>query len=65
MGGRNGGRYVQCDHPGCEETFSLNLPWPHDGETILEATKRGWRCDALGAPNRADLCPKHAGEYEG
>lgn len=46
MGGLNGGRYVKCDI--CNETtFSINLPWPRDGETLMAAEEAGWLISPL------------------
>lgn len=53
MSGTQGGRYVLCDR--CKvSTFSLNLPWPHDGKTIRAAEAAGWRIDTLKGPH---ICP--------
>lgn len=36
-----GGRYLLCDH--CNmESFSLNLPWTQDSETLRAARAAGW-----------------------
>lgn len=41
MGGSGGGRYIICDE--CvETTFSLNLSWQHDGDTLRAAEESGW-----------------------
>jgi hypothetical protein len=46
-----GGRYILCDR--CKvSTFSLNLPWPHDGTTMQAAQEAGWKADG-----NYDLCP--------
>jgi hypothetical protein len=58
-----GGRYILCD--GCEkETFSINLPWPHDGKTVDAALQAGWSVVSLpivrrraGKPHLFHICP--------
>lgn len=57
MGGNQGGRYIQCDHPGCAETFSLNMSWQFDNVLRDEARRAGWQ---VGSPKRLDYCPTHA-----
>jgi len=42
MSGTQGGRYILCDWC-CESTFSINLPWPHDGKTLQAAEDAGWQ----------------------
>lgn len=37
-----GGRYFLCDR--CQvTTFSLNLPWSRDNETVAAARRAGWK----------------------
>lgn len=53
-----GGRYFLCDR--CEQTtFSLNLPWNRDGETIAAAKQAGWRIghDRRTGSKGEDVCP--------
>jgi len=52
-----GGRYILCDR--CKvTTFSLNLPWPYDGETKRAAQEAGWRIVCEPDVNfREDVCP--------
>jgi hypothetical protein len=61
MSGSNGGRYILCDI--CEKTtFSLNLPWPRDGDTLDAARDAGWEVRLRHiCPNcRAKLQPQRA-----
>ncbi|OWZ90397.1 hypothetical protein B9J07_27820 [Sinorhizobium sp. LM21] len=52
-----GGRYILCDR--CKgSTFSLNLPWPHDGKTMTAAREAGWRVIREPDVNfEEDVCP--------
>lgn len=52
-----GGRYILCDR--CKvTTFSLNLPWPKDGETMAAAREAGWRIVREHDVNfEEDACP--------
>lgn len=52
-----GGRYILCDR--CQKsTFSLNLPWPKDGETMKGARQAGWRIIREEDVNFVeDVCP--------
>jgi hypothetical protein len=55
------GRYVECDEKGCRATFSLNLSWSKDGQTLHEARQAGWyiRSTRAGHHSELHLCPIH------
>lgn len=61
MNGSTSARYVACDERGCTATFSLNLPWSKDGQTLHEARQAGWLIQSTAAGHHRDLhlCPIH------
>lgn len=61
MSGAHIGRYVECDERGCRATFSLNLSWSKDAQTLHEARQAGWFIESTSAGYKQDrhLCPVH------
>lgn len=59
-----GGRFIICDQ--CNKsTFSLNLPWNRDDETIAAAKAAGWRCIREPDVNfHEDACPECVSKNE-
>ena len=55
------GRYIECDERGCKATFSLNLAWSKDRQTLQEAREAGWyiQSTSAGAHQDLHLCPVH------
>ena len=54
-------RYVECDEKGCKATFSMNLSWSKDSQTLHEARQAGWFIESTSAGHKRDrhLCPVH------
>jgi hypothetical protein len=61
MKGEHVGRYVECDERGCKATFSLDLTWSKDRQTLHEARQAGWFIESKSAGFRVDrhFCPIH------